>query len=96
MRKNCKNTREAHKCGLCGKTTKLTKTKCCGQWICNDEGQYVPFSYNRNSCYRNHQRYTLCGYHYAEEHPGDWKTCPKCKDDFKDEIEMYVYNGTNE
>jgi len=61
------------KCGLCGKTTNLTKTECCGQWICDDEDQYVPFSYARNSCYRNHRLYTLCGYHYAEGHPGDWK-----------------------
>ena len=82
------------KCGLCGKTTNLTKTECCGQWICVDEDQYVPFSYARNSCYRNHRRYTLCGYHYTEGHPGDWKACSKCRDDF--ETEMYVYYGTNE
>jgi DNA-directed RNA polymerase subunit RPC12/RpoP len=82
------------KCGLCGKTKKLTKTECCGQWICDDEGKYVLFSYATNSCYRNHRRYTLCGYHYSEGHPGDWKDCPKCKHSF--ETEMYVYYGTNE
>jgi hypothetical protein len=54
----------------------------------------VLFSYARNSCYRNHRRYTLCGYHYAEEHGGDWKDCSKCKEEF--ETEMYVYYGTNE
>jgi hypothetical protein len=58
------------KCGLCGKTRKLTKTECCGQWICDDEGKYVIFSYARNSCSRNHRRFTLCGYHYTEEHEG--------------------------
>jgi len=84
------------RCGLCGKTENLTKTECCGQWICDDEDNYVLFSYARNSCYRNHSRYTLCGYHYNEEHPGDWKTCPKCRKDFEDELEMYVYYGTNE
>jgi hypothetical protein len=31
--------------GLCGKTKKLTKTECCGQWICDDEDKYVLFSY---------------------------------------------------
>ncbi len=82
------------KCGLCGKTTKLTKTECCDQWICDDEDKYVLFSYARNSCYRNHRRFTLCGYHYAEDHAGDWKDCPECRDDF--ETEMYVYYGTNE
>ena len=82
------------RCGLCGSTVNLTKTECCNQWICDDEEQYVLFSYARNSCHRNHRRYTLCGYHYAEEHSGDWKTCPECRDDI--ETEMYVYYGTNE
>jgi hypothetical protein len=85
---------DSPKCGLCGKRKKLTKTACCDQWICDDEDQYVLFSYAANSCYRNHRRYTLCGYHYTEEHSGDWKTCPKCKEDIK--TEMYVYYGTNE
>ena len=82
------------RCGLCGKTRKLTKTECCGQWICDDEEKYVIFSYARNSCSRNHQRYTLCGSHYAEEHEGSWKDCLVCRNGF--ETEMYVYYGTNE
>lgn len=82
------------RCGLCGKTKKLTKTECCNQWICDDEDKYVIFSYARNSCSRNHSRFTLCGYHYTEEHPGNWKDCPKCRNSF--ETEIYVYYGTNE
>lgn len=82
------------RCGLCGKTRKLTKTECCGQWICDDEEKYVIFSYARNSCHRNHQRYTLCGSHYAEEHEGSWQDCPICRNGL--ETEMYVYYGTNE
>jgi hypothetical protein len=82
------------RCGLCGKTKKLTKTECCNQWICDDEDKYVIFSYARNSCSRNHRRFTLCGYHYTEEHRGDWMDCPKCRNSF--ETEMYVYYGTNE
>jgi len=82
------------RCGLCGKTTKLTKTECCDQWICDDEDQYVLFSYARNSCYRNHSRFTLCGYHHTEGHKGRWQDCPKCREDF--ETEIYVYYGTNE
>ncbi len=89
-----KKSKPKRKCGLCGKTTKLTRTECCGQWICDDEDEYVMFSYARNSCYRNHRRYTLCGSHHAEDHEGDWQTCSKCRDGFA--TEMYVWYGTNE
>jgi hypothetical protein len=82
------------RCGLCGKTANLTKTECCGNWICDDEHKYVLFSYARNSCSRNHGRYTLCSHHYCEGHEGDWKDCPKCRKGF--ETEMYVWYGTNE
>jgi hypothetical protein len=54
----------------------------------------VLFSYARNSCYRNHSRYTLCSFHHNEGHSGDWKTCEKCRSSF--ETEMYVWYGTNE
>lgn len=94
LRRRKRNTASVKRCGLCGKTGKLTKTECCDQWICDDEEQYALFSFARNSCYRNHHRHTLCAYHYYEDHPGDWKTCQKCKDDF--ETEMYVHYGTNE
>ena len=82
------------RCGLCGKTKNLTKTDCCGMWICDDEHKYVMFSYARNSCSRNHRRYTLCGYHHAEGHSGNWKDCPTCRESFA--TEMYVWYGTNE
>ncbi|MBO0859152.1 MAG: hypothetical protein J2P21_11880 [Chloracidobacterium sp.] len=81
-------------CGLCGKTGNLTKTPCCNNWICDDEDEYVIFSYARNSCFRNHTRYTLCAYHHNEEHKGDWRECKKCKADFK--AELYAHYGTNE
>ena len=48
----------------------------------------------RNSCHRNHRRYTLCAFHHGEGHPGDWQTCPKCRKSFPTEI--YVRYGTNE
>ncbi|GKT10257.1 hypothetical protein [Desulforhabdus sp. TSK] len=86
--------KDAPRCGLCGKQGKLTKTECCNQWICDDEDQYVLFSYARNSCYRNHSNYTLCAYHYNEGHEGDWRECRKCRDAF--ETEKYVWHGTNE
>jgi len=93
-KRTTKTARLQPRCGLCGKTGNLTQTECCGQWICDDEDSYVLFSFARNSCYRNHSRYTLCGYHYNEGHAGDWQTCPQCRKDF--ETEMYVYYGTNE
>src|SRR4030042_2060853 len=65
------------RCGLCGKTTNLTKTECCGQWICDDEDQYVLFSFDTNSCHRNHDRYTLCANHDHEGHEGKWQECPE-------------------
>jgi hypothetical protein len=94
MRPVSRDHGEQARCGLCGNTTKLVKTDCCDQWICDDADQYVLFSYARNSCARNHDRYTLCGYHYNEGHKGDWRTCQRCAKDF--ETEMYVWYGTNE
>ncbi len=92
---NTKKKRQARRqCGLCGKTTQLTKTECCGTWICDDEDNYVMFSYAQNSCIRNHRRYTLCGYHHMEGHGGNWKTCTHCIEGL--ETEMYVWYGTNE
>jgi hypothetical protein len=82
------------RCGLCGKTRNLVQTECCGQWICDDESNYVMFSYARNSCSRNHRRYTLCGFHHAEGHSGTWQDCRACRKGF--ETELYVYYGTNE
>jgi hypothetical protein len=82
------------RCGLCRKATKLTRTPCCGQWICDDADRYVLFSYARNSCSRNHDRYTLCGFHFNEGHPGVWQECPSCRESF--ETELYVHYGTNE
>ena len=84
----------APRCGLCGKGKNLTKTKCCGQWICDDEDQYVMFSFAKNSCHRNHRRMTLCGYHHIEGHSGGWEECRECREGF--EPEMYVYYGTND
>ncbi|GIW41970.1 MAG: hypothetical protein KatS3mg076_2547 [Candidatus Binatia bacterium] len=81
-------------CGLCGKTKALMRTECCDRWICDDEHEYVLFSYARNSCLRNHRRYTLCGYHWAEQHEGSWKDCAECREAF--ETELYVWYGTNE
>ena len=84
-----------NKCGLCGSTKKpLIKTQCCDNWICDDADQYVPFSYETNSCYRNHDRYTVCAFHFHEQHTGKWQNCKRCKDEL-DKID-YTDFGTNE
>lgn len=94
LRKSPAEGTAAPRCGLCGKRGRLVRTECCGQWICDDEHKYKLFSYATNSCSRNHRRYTLCGAHFTEGHPGDWKTCSKCREMV--ETEMYVWYGTNE
>ena len=88
------NSVRIRRCGLCGKTKNIVQAECCGNWICDDEHKYVLFSYARTSCSRNHRRFTLCGYHYTEEHRRSWKDCQKCRDSFQ--TEMYVWYGTNE
>jgi len=88
------DSKDKPRCGLCGASKNLIKTECCGNWICDDEANYVMFSYAQNSCHRNHWRYTLCGYHFNEQHEGNWQDCNKCRDGF--ETEMYVWYGTNE
>ena len=85
---------EEKRCFICGATKNLVRTECCGKWICDDEADYVLFSYARNSCHRNHRRFTLCAFHHDEGHKGDWKTCPKCRK--MAEPEMVVWFGTNE
>ena len=85
---------EGRRCGLCGNKKKLAKTECCDRWICDDEDKYVMFSYTRNSCSRNHRRFTLCGFHHVEGHTGRWQDCKKCREEF--ETETYVHYGTNE
>jgi hypothetical protein len=91
--KSKRNTAKA-KCGLCGKSRKLTRTECCANWICDDEDKYVLFSFSRNSCSHNHNRFTLCAFHHNEEHDGNWQDCAKCRSGF--ETEMYVWYGTND
>jgi len=83
--------------GLCGKQGPLTRTWCCERVICDDTDQYQLFSYSNVSCYRNHSRYTLCGFHHNinEGHASTWHDCQKCKEDIGD-LETYVADGTSQ
>lgn len=83
-------------CGLCGKQDSLTNTMCCNRPICDDAHEYRLHSFAKNSCYRNHHRYTLCSIH-STEHPevgDDWRECEKCRDQYND-TESYVGAGTS-
>jgi len=80
-------------CKLCDKSHKLVRTECCNQWLCNEEADHNLYDNGRPSCFKNHEKYTLCAYHHKNGHEGDWKTCQKCKEGFK--TEMYVWHSTN-
>jgi|GEM_PF-522549 len=85
---------DARRCGLCGKREHLTRTPCCGNWICDDEGEYVLFSYARNSCFRNHWKHTICGAHHSARHEGRWQDCTTCRE--AGPLELFVHHATNE
>lgn len=53
------------------------------------------FTYAKNSCYRNHHRYTVCCNHFDKEHSGKWQNCHLCHLDFSNIPEMYVWYATN-
>jgi len=64
----------------------LGKTRCCGLTICDNEFEYEMMSYSRDHCIRSHDRYTTCGYHHNNNHPGnDWRTCELCKNDLNND-----------
>ena len=84
---------ETKKCGLCGNRKNLVRTKCCNNWVCNDQDKYCLLSDNK-SCHGNHIRNTICGIHYNEEHSGKWQDCVECKKIYA--VEMYVYLATSD
>lgn len=83
-------------CGLCGAQEHLTRTGCCNRPICDDVHKYKPMSYSLVSCYRNHERYTVCAYHKKEGHDGnDWRQCAACRTSFADTLELFAGQGTS-
>ncbi len=54
----------------------------------------MQFSYQRNSCFRNHTVFTICGFHHYQGHRGRWQDCPECREAMP--LEMYVHSATNE
>lgn len=94
-RRAIKKLKSIPRCGLCGRVGKLRRTECCGNLVCDDWEKYVPFSFSRESCSRNHDCHTLCAFHHHEGHEGNWKDCPDCREAIQP-TEMYVHNGMNE
>ena len=83
--KNTKNPKR--QCGLCGNTRKLT---CCNNWICNDERNYIPFSYF-SSCYRDHSRYILCASHPSLHFSHVFQS-PSCFSTWLTEFQIKVFS----
>ncbi len=81
-------------CGLCRKKKQLFKTLCCGRKLCAGEAGERVTLVSKRTCLDRHRRYTLCSFHSAEKHKGNWKGCKDCRDSF--ETEIYVWFGTNE
>jgi hypothetical protein len=88
------------KCFICGAgqdEVKLGFTECCNASVCDNEEEYVMFSYSRDLCKRSHSRYTSCGFHHTEGHEGDWRVCSKCPNSGEggNSRSWYATNGFN-
>lgn len=84
-------------CGLCGSQGRLMRTECCNSPICDFRDPDVLLSYpEHGSCYRNHDRYTICSLHKTEhpEDPCDWHDCTRCEAHFS-KLESYVGLATS-
>ena len=69
--------KNARKCGMCRNDDGLTQTDCCGRWICSD---------HERGCYREHEKYSVCYWHFNEGHAPvfaeDWQDCISCAAEF--------------
>jgi len=76
-------------CRFCGDgSAALVKTECCDEWICCDTS-YISFR-GGGFCQDEHERYSICHFHYNEKHQGKCKDCEECHIFFKEEYgDMY-------
>lgn len=88
-------------CGICGERNNLVRTSCCGNILCDNQEEYVLFSYSRKFCVRSHDRYTMCSFHKSEGHRSeDWRQCNQCKEQLTSETDKEgrparVWHSTN-
>lgn len=71
-------------CFLCGDTTSpLVKTECCHQWVCCDTS-FVSIR-GGGYCEFEHKNYSICYFHYSNNHEGKWQDCKECQEFFDKE-----------
>lgn len=81
-------------CRFCGRDSlPLVKTRCCEQWICCDT-EFLSFR-GGGTCQFEHERYSMCYFHYNEGHSGTWQECNECREflgeeEFKRELESSI------
>jgi hypothetical protein len=82
-------------CRFCGDAkAPLVKTPCCQQWICCDTA-FVSFR-GGGRCQVEHERFSLCYSHYADQHGGPWDSCQQCRDFWSPrDYKMYAENPIN-
>jgi len=68
-------------CFICGdEDSPLVKTKCCHQWVCCDTS-FLSFR-GGGYCLFEHENYSVCHYHYNNNHEGKWEDCKECQEFF--------------
>ena len=89
-------------CELCGAEEEdwtIVKTECCGRVVCSDKkGEWNKCSHGFDiittyGCERNHEKYSVCYYHFVEEHEGRWQDCSICR--FTWPVKTYVELATD-
>lgn len=82
-------------CRFCGESdVPLVKTPCCQQWICCDIA-WVSIQ-GSGFCQVEHERFSLCYFHYIDRHSGVWQNCQKCRDSWTlQEYQAYAENPIN-
>ncbi len=68
-------------CRFCGQeSVPLVKTECCDQWICCDTS-YLSIR-GGGYCQFEHEHYSICHFHYNEQHEEAWQECDECREFF--------------
>ena len=82
-------------CRFCGDdSAPLVKTPCCDQWICCDTS-YLSYR-GGGYCQFEHENYSICHFHYNENHHGRWQDCKACRDFFgEDEFNRIAEDRMN-